>query len=302
MKSTILPAGLALVLLLGTAACGSGDPLSDSSGPTKAGTIIVGSANFPESEVLMYLYADALKAKGVNVSTRPGIGSRETYIPALKDGSVTLMPEYTGALAKYLDPTMTATDAEGVLAAVTKALPQGLTVLTPAQAQDSDSLVVTAQTAQEHDLRSIADLHPVAHTLVIGGPPEWKTRSTGLPGLKSVYGLTFQEFKPLDVAGPLTVQALKNGQVQVANLFSTDPSIAANNFVVLADTKHLFPAQNVVPLIATNAASEPVRHALDHVSRKLDTPALAALVRQVVIDKKDPATVAQQFLDTHPVG
>lgn len=308
-RRTVL-AGVTLLAALSTAACGGGGggtPLDQPTGQGEAstaaaGSIVVGSANFPESELLMHIYAGALQAKGVNVTTRPGIGSRETYIPALQDGSINLLPEYTGVLAQYYDKNMTATTSDEVYAALQKALPQGLTVLDKAAAENKDAVVVTRETATQHNLKSIADLKPVANEMVLGGPPEWKTRETGVPGLEKVYGLQFKEFRPLDAGGPLTVQALTNGQIQAANLFTTDPNIEANDFVVLDDPQSLFAAQNVVPLIASSAQTPQVAEALDAVSAQLDTPTLADMVKQVVIDRKDPSTVAQEFLSAEQLN
>ncbi|GAB94099.1 osmoprotectant transport system substrate-binding protein [Kineosphaera limosa] len=303
-RTTLTAATLAT--LLATAACGgtNGTPLDQPTdgapaATAAAGSITVGSANFPESELLMNIYAGALQAKGVNVTTRPNIGSRETYIPALKDGSINLVPEYTGVLMQYFDQSATATAPDEVYAALQQHVPDGLKVLAKAEAEDKDSVVVTRETATQHNLKTIADLAPVAGDMVLGGPPEWRTRETGVPGLKRVYDLTFKEFRPLDTAGPLTVQALKNGQVQAANLFTTDPNVAANDFVALEDPKSLFAAQNIVPLIAADAATDQVTQTLDAVSAALTTENLAAAVKEVVIDRKDSAAVADAFLTTH---
>lgn len=286
-----------VIATLGLASCSSTNPL-DSSPSASAGApaVVVGSANFPESELLAQIYAQALRAKGVTVTTKLNIGSRETYVPALKSGEINLIPEYTGAFAKYLNPDADTGTTEAALAAVKAALPANLTVLDPAPAQDNDSITVTKQTAETYGLKTIEDLVPYASQMVLGGPPEWKTRSYGVAGLKKTYGLQFKSFKALDTAGPLTVQALKNGQVQAANLFTTDPAITANGFVTLTDTKGFFGSQNVVPVVGTEVATTQVSDALNAVSAKLDTSTLAGLVSQVVTDKKDADQVAQQWL------
>lgn len=285
------------IATLGLAACSSTNPLDSSpTASTGSPAVVVGSANFPESELLAQIYAQALRAKGVTVTTKLNIGSRETYVPALKSGEINLFPEYTGAFAKYLNPDADTSTTEAALAAVKAALPANLTVLDPAPAQDNDSITVTKQTADTYGLKTIEDLVPHASQMVLGGPPEWKTRSYGVPGLKQTYGLQFKSFKALDTAGPLTVQALKNGQVQAANLFTTDPAITANDFVTLTDTKGFFGSQNVVPVIGTEVATAPVSDTLNAVSAKLDTTTLAGLVSQVVTDKKDADQVAQQWL------
>jgi osmoprotectant transport system substrate-binding protein len=307
MKRTkIAFAVTAVAALIGVAGCGSGssDPLASGGSATKAGagTIVVGSANFPENVLLAEIYAGALSAKGVKVQKKLNIGSRDTYIPALKDGSIDLLPEYTGVLAQYFNKNVKATDAAGVYAELKAAVPATLTVLDKSAAEDKDSVVVTKETAAKLKLKSIADLGPYAKNLTLGGPPEWKTRLTGVPGLKKVYNLEFKTFRPLDVGGPLSVQALKNGQVDAVNLFTTDPSIAANGFVVLEDPKSLFAAQNVVPLITKAKVNPTISAALNAISTKLDTATLGELVKEVVIDKKDAAVVAKEFLSKNGLG
>jgi len=301
MKRTrIALAFTATVAMLGVAACGSGsnDPLAAGGSASKAATstIVVGSANFPESALLAEIYAGALGAKGVTVQKKLNIGSRETYIPALKDGSIDLIPEYTGVLDQYFNKNATATTSDAVYAELTAAVPATMTVLAKSAAEDKDAVVVTQKTAAKYGLKSIADLGPLAKNLTLGGPPEWKTRPTGVPGLKKVYNLDFKTFRPLDAGGPLSVQALKNGQVDAVNLFTTDPSVAANGFVILGDPKSLFAAQNVVPLITKSKVTPAITTTLDAISAKLDTATLGQLVKEVVIDKKDPAVVAKEFL------
>jgi osmoprotectant transport system substrate-binding protein len=301
-------AGLAAALAL--TACGSSsDPLASSSSAAATsaaasgsgsaaagGPIVIGSADFAESALLANIYAEALKAKGVEVSTNLNIGSREVYLKALQDGSISLLPEYTGNLLQYFDPTATVSAPDEVFAALVKATPAGLTVLDKSPAEDKDAVVVTKETADANNLKSIADLAPVASGFVLGGPSEWETRQTGVPGLKEKYGLTFKEFKVLDAGGPLTLGALTGGQIQAGNLFTTDSNIPAKDLVVLEDPKNLFPAQNIVPLISAAVATPEVTDALNAVSAKLDTAMLTDLVSQVTVDKTDSVQVAQEWV------
>jgi osmoprotectant transport system substrate-binding protein len=307
MKRTrIALAVTAAAALFGVAACGSGsnDPLATGASASKAapGSVVVGSANFPESALLAEIYAGALAAKGVKVDKKLNIGSRETYIPALKDGSIDLIPEYTGVLDQYFNKNAKATTADAVYAELKAAVPATMTVLNKSAAEDKDAVVVTKETAAKYKLKSIADLAPQAKNLTLGGPPEWKTRPTGVPGLKKVYNLEFKTFRPLDAGGPLSVQALKNGQVDAVNLFTTDPSIADNGFVILNDPKSLFAAQNVVPLITKSKVTPEITAALDAISAKLDTATLGQLVKEVVVDKKDASVVAKEFLAKNNLG
>jgi osmoprotectant transport system substrate-binding protein len=297
---TLVAAGAALVL--GLAACGgggSGNPLGSgtSAAPAAADTIRVGSADFPESQVLAEIYAQTLEAKGVKVERNFNIGSREVYFPALTDGSIDLIPDYTGVLLQYINKNATETQADAVYAALQKTVPAPLTVLDKAAAEDKDAVVVTGQYAQQHNLKNIGDLAPLAGQISFGGPSEFQTRPDGIPGLQKTYGLTFKEFKALDTGGPLTVAALKDGTVQAADLFTTDPTIEDSGFVVLGDPGNNFAAQNVVPLINSTKASDTVKQALNAVQAKLTTENLVQLNRTLSgATKPDVATVAKNWL------
>lgn len=280
-------------------ACGSGgDPMSTSAtagASSAADTITVGSANFTESQLLATIYAEALKAKGVKVKTRLNIGSRETYIPALKDGSIDLLPEYTGALLQYFDPKTKASSPAEVSAALTKALPSGISALKQSTAEDKDVLAVTQKTATAHGLTTISDLAPVAGTMALGAPPEWKTRVNGVVGLKSVYGLSFKKFVSLDAGGPLTLAAITNNQVQVGDLTSTDPAIAKNKLVTLKDDKNLFLAENILPVINKDKVTPTVTSTLNAVSAALTTEELMELNGKVA-KLDDMSDVAKAWL------
>jgi osmoprotectant transport system substrate-binding protein len=281
MKRTVVGLVTAAVAVLGLTACGgSSNPLSSgspTSGSSSGGSITIGSGNFAESQLLAEIYAGALRAKGVTVTEHLNIGSREVYFPALKDGSIDLIPDYSGTLLQYLDKTATQVSSDDVYAALKKALPTGLSALDMASAQDKDAIVVTQATANQYHLKSIADIAPLCGQFTFGGPPELQTRPDGLPGFKSHYNCVFGTFKALDAGGPLTIGALKNGNVQAADIFTTDASIKADNFVILDDPKNNFAAQNVVPIINTSKDNGTVSAALNAVSAKLDTATLAQL-------------------------
>jgi osmoprotectant transport system substrate-binding protein len=296
MKKYLTGITLAAAAALALTACG-GDPMSNSNTQTAASSdsIIVGSADFPESQLIAKIYAEALKSKGVQVTEKPSIGSREVTIPALKDGSIDLMPEYGGALLQYLDSATKAVTSDEVTKELSTKIPSGLTQLTASKAQDKDVLAVKKETADQHNLKSISDLQPVAKELVLGGPPEWKTRINGVAGLKSVYGLEFKEFSALDAGGPLTLNALLSGQVQVADLFSTDPALSANNLVALEDDKNLFLSENIVPVINEKKSTATVKEVLDKVSAALTTEDLIEMNGRVA-KFEDIGQIAKDWL------
>jgi osmoprotectant transport system substrate-binding protein len=297
---------LAAVLAVGLAACGddldegddSGSSTTESSGGGEKPAITVGSANFPESVVLAEIYAGALAAKDYDVSKELNVGSREALFPALERGDVTVTPEYSGALLAFL--TEAKSDAKEIGEQVTEIkaeLPSSLTLLEPSAAEDKDTVTCNKETVDKYGLKSIEDLAKVGDEITIGGPPEFAERAGfGIKALKRVYGAEFKKFQPLDVAGPLTVAALKDNKVQCANLFSTQSAIPANGFVTLEDPKGLVEAEAVVPLISKEAATPEVTETLNAVSAKLNTENLKELVKRVEVDKDDAESVAADFL------
>jgi osmoprotectant transport system substrate-binding protein len=309
MNRRILLTTASAVAALTLTACGGGsDPTKPADnagggGAASAGgssAITVGSADFSESQLLGEIYAGALKAKGVTVQTRPNIGSREVYIKALQDKSIDIVPEYTGSLLNYLKGTAPKQDADSIYTALKSALPADLVALDKSAAEDKNSIVVTRDTAAKWSLKSIPDLVPHQGEITVAAPPEFGTRAQGLAGLKTQYNLVPKDFRPLK--GKAIVDALLGGQAQAANIFSTDPAIAANGFVTLEDPKLLFGSDNVVPLVRKDKVNDTVTAALNAVSAKLDTPTLADLVKQVDVDKKDASAVAKDFLTKNGLG
>lgn len=283
---------------LALSACGLSGETAFGSGAT-SGTVIIGSADFTESQIVAEIYAAALTKRGITAETRPAIGAREAYLGALKEGTVGVVPDYSGNLLLYFDPETKAQTPEEIMKALPDALSSELSVLDPSPAENKDSLVVTTQTAQKLGLKSIADLSTHNSEVTLGAPPEFAERSYGLPGLKAHYGFVPANFSPVnDGGGPLTVQALKDDQVQVADLFSTDPAIVKNNFVVLEDPENNFLAQQVVPVVNARQVSVAAADVLNEVSALLTTEDLIALNDRVSGEEKaNPATAAKDWVE-----
>ena len=287
-----------LALLL--AACGGGgnDALQGGSQQNGGSTVTVGSTNFSEQLILAEMYAAVLKKAGVKVDTRLNLGAREVVFPALVKGDIDLLPEYNGSVLAFLDPKATQTTSQEVNTALTPLLDaKGLVALEQSPAEDKDGWAVTKETAAKYGLAKISDLKGKAHMLVVGGPPELKTRPAGLPGLKKVYGIEdFKEFKALDAGGPLTTSALNKGDIDVGRVFTTQGAIAQYGWVVLQEDKPLEPAQNIVPIGRKDAMTDKVKQALDAISAKITTEELIKLNKLVDVDKQDPEKVANDWL------
>jgi osmoprotectant transport system substrate-binding protein len=265
-------------------------------------TVVIAAFDFPESQLLVELYGQALEATGVTVRRELALGTREFVQPALQQGLVDLVPEYGGSALTFVtlgtvEPTA---DEEATHVALVRSLAgRGITVLAASAAQDRNGVAVTGATAATFGLRTISDLEPHAPEMVFGGPPECADRPLCLPGLERLYRLKFQEFLPLDAGGPLTLQALRSDAVDVAVVFTSDGVAERDGLVILEDDRHLQPAENVTPLVRTDTLERigpSMAETLNAVSAALTTEALTAMNAEVAVDGRTPAAVAADWL------
>lgn len=290
---------LALALFAG--ACGSGEDDADDTGATGGsedrGSITVGSDSFPEAQIVGEMYAQVLENAGYEVERQLTIDSREVRLPAMEKGDINVAPEYLASLLSVLDPESTPSGDPAEVASELEPLlaEQNLELLEPSDALDTNAFVVTQETADEFDLATMSDVGEVSGELILGAPAECPERPFCIPGLKEVYGAEFADYKPLEY-GAATAQALEAGAVDIALLFSTDPLIEANGFVLLEDDKALQAADYITPLVTSDVADE-VAEFLNPVSAALQTDIMTELNKRVAIDAEDPADVAREFLE-----
>ena len=287
VAATILPAG-----------CINENP-AGTRDPTGASTIVVGvSGAFTENQLVAEMFAQVLERADYTIERAFELRSREVSQSALESGQIDLKPEYLSSLLLFLDPGgQPSSDPAAVARQVGERLePEGITVLTPSPAEDTNQFVANAKTAQEFNLTTLSSLAPVADRLTVGAPPECPLRPFCLLGLRDVYGILFDDFVPLDAGGPQTVAALTNDEVQIGLMFSTDPSIEANGFIPLLDDRDLQDAENITPVIRTEKLNDEVRRLLDAVSARLSSDTVTELVGQVVIDGQEVESVAERFL------
>lgn len=253
-------------------------------------TVVVGSQDYYSNEIIAEIYAQALEAAGYQVERQFRIGQRDAYIPELESGAVDLFPEYTGNLVKFYDVEAMATQPDEVYAALQALLPEGLAALEMSPATDQDSYNVTAAFAAENNLVSIADLAGI-EGLVLGGPPELEERDYGPAGLLETYGVNVA----FDATGAVTVDALVEGLITVANVYSADPRIGEFNLVTLTDPEGLILASNVVPIVSAEWAAE-LAAIIDPISAALTPAGLVALNIQATVDQMSVADIAAAWL------
>jgi osmoprotectant transport system substrate-binding protein len=294
--------GLAAITSL---ACSSGPPpaIGGHARPRSA-NVVVASFNFPESELLAQIYAQALAGAGIPVDLELNLGPRELVMPAFQQGLVDLVPEYVGSALTALHPGATVGPGDTVSERselVRAVQPWGGQVLASAPAQNQNGLVVTRATATKYGLRAVSDLSRVASRLILTGPAECPQRDYCLQGLQRVYGLRFRGFIPFDGEDE-RVTALNEQVADVAVMFTTDAYLATGDLVLLADDRNLQPAENITPLVSGVAMSrygERLAQALDAVSARLTTANLIFLNWRVLLDGKDPRTEARGWLERH---
>ncbi|MDO5032745.1 ABC transporter substrate-binding protein [Corynebacterium sp.] len=273
----------------------------------KEGSIVIGTANFPESEIIGQLWAATLEAAGFDVEVKSGIGSREVYMKALESGEVDIVPEYTGNLAQFYSAEVTpGADADAVYSSLNSVLPEELKAAKMAPAESKDAYHVTEETARTYQLATLGDLKKLqdAEGITIAANPELAQRPYGPRGLAQSYGLNKQDIKVnaiSDGGGPLTIAALLEGQASVADVYTTSPTLDREgkeiNLVRLEDPKNLIPAQNLVPIYRAESVDSQAVEALDELNADLSTEDVVAMnLRNVGAEKAEPATIAREFL------
>ncbi|ALV39837.1 glycine/betaine ABC transporter [Pseudarthrobacter sulfonivorans] len=296
MNPRIFAAALSAVTVVALTGCSTSNPLNDNNaGSNTTESIVVGSQDYYSNEIIAETYVQALEAAGYSVERQLRIGQREAYLPEIEAGEIDLFPEYTGPALQHWEPETTARLADAVYAELHEAVPENLRVLDQSPATDQDAYVVTREFADRWDLTTIADLAKVTEPLTLGGNSEGETRPNGPRGLKDKYGVEVN-FTPVeDGGGPLTVKALKDNAVQLAIIYTADPSIQKNDLVVLEDPEGLFLASNVVPL-ASGDVDEKAAEIIDRISDAMTAAELVALNARSADEKLPAATIAKDWL------
>lgn len=292
-------AALTLTSIFALTACGTdSSPLEEDTATNGGGdeTIVIGSQDYYSNEIIAEIYAQALENAGYDVDRQFRIGQREAYLPEIESGEIDLFPEYSGPVLQYWEPDTEARLPEDVFAALEEAAPEGLNVLEQSPATDQDSYVVTQELADEWSLSTVADLEKVTEPLTLGANSEAENRPNGPTGLADTYGVEVG-FAPIeDSGGPLTVKALRDGDVQLAIIYTADPSIESNNLVSLEDTKGLFLSSNVVPL-ASDKVDEQATEIINEISAAMSPEDLVPLNNRSVTEQLPAADIAQDWLE-----
>ena len=292
-------AALTVTSAFALTACGTdSSPLEDDATSDASGddTIVIGSQDYYSNEIIAETYAQALENAGYDVDRQFRIGQREAYLPEIEAGEIDLFPEYSGPVLQYWEPDTEARLPDDVFAALEEAAPEGLNVLDQSPATDQDSYVITQEFADEWGIENVEDLSKVTDPMTLGANSEAESRPNGPKGLEETYGIEVG-FAPIeDSGGPLTVKALKDGDVQLAIIYTADPSIESNNLVSLEDTKGLFLSSNVVPL-ASDKVDDKAAEVINEVSAAMSPEDLVSLNNRSVTEQLPAADIAKDWLE-----
>jgi osmoprotectant transport system substrate-binding protein len=310
----LLASLLVAALAVAVAACGSGGGSSNTSTGSSTSTgaaaakpgagkppVTLGAKNFTEQFVLGQLYKQALEAKGFTVKLKSNIGSTEIIDKGLTSGQIDVYPEYVGVgLTAVAHDNKSYPSAQAAYDALKKFNEgRGFTLLDQTPFTDVDAIAVKPDYAQKNNLKTVADLKNVG-SFTIGAPPEFRTRFTGLVGMKQVYGITEAKLKPLTIG--LQYKALDSGQVQAADVFTTDGQLQGGKYVVLKDPKNIFGFEQVTPIVNKKTLDKEgpaFAETINALSAKLTTEAMQKMNGAVDLDKQSPADVAKTFLQAN---
>jgi osmoprotectant transport system substrate-binding protein len=306
---------VALLIPLALVACGGDDNDKGSSTPAAQAPsggiqkndknssvkLTIGSKNFTEQKVLGEIYAQGLEAAGYSISTQLNLGDEKTALKALKQGDISAYPEYTGTILTSFfgkkAEDLPKSNEEAYKQASFSLLSEGIVALPPTPFVDSNEVAVTKETADKYGLKKISDLSKVASKLTLYGSPECRQRLDCLLGLQQVYGLKFKKFVPVDIA--LRHQVLTSGQADVSIVFTTDPQIKREGFVLLDDDKGMFPPYNSTLLLKKTTAEKAgpdLQKVVTQVNKGLTDEVMQELNARVDLDKKTPDVVAGEYL------
>ena len=303
---------LAVLAVFGLAACGGDDDDSASGGDQKSSSsgdqpgkgkpaVTLGTKDFTEEFVLGELYKQALEAKGYKVSLKKNIGSTEIIDKALTSGQIDGYPEYLGVSVAVVarKDIIPKSDQETYDLAKEFYEGRGQTISQQTPFFDVDAIATTKDFAEKNSLKSVADLKKL-DSFTVGARPEFKSRYQGLKGMQKVYGLNNAKFKQLALG--IQYQALDKGDVDSANVFSTDAQLASGKYTVLEDPKGVFGYQHVAMVMdqkKNDALGPEFFQTIDDVSKLLTNDAMISMNKAVATDKQPEAEVAKKFLEAN---
>jgi osmoprotectant transport system substrate-binding protein len=306
-----LAAALAAGALLLISAC-AGDDLAEEGDETDTATqdagggpVRISGQNFPEAELVAGMYSLLLEDAGYEPEVSL-VDTRDVYM-ATFPGDVDVVPEYVGGIVDFLNTTVNGPDAEPLTTSdATESIEnaeslladQGITLLTPSEATDTNAFFVTQEYAESEGVSTLSDME--GKSVVLAAAPDCEGRPDCEGGLTEVYGIDITEVLPLGFASNDTYQAVIDGEAQMGLTSTTDGTLESQGLVLLEDDQQIQPAQNLVPAVSTDFLDEhpDVEEPLNALMAALTTENLTELNGRVAVDREQPEDVARDFLES----
>lgn len=305
----ILAAAAATGAVLLAGACAGDDLANDdssdspSAGGSGGGEVRLTGQNFPEATLMASIYEQLLTAEGYDV-TVDLVGTRDVYMKEFP-GSYDIVPEYVGGIVDFLnttkngpesEPLTTSDAAESINNAKSLLDAEGITLLTPSAASDTNAFFVTEEYSESEGVTKLSDLE--GKEVVLAAAPDCKGRTDCEGGLTDEYGIKVTKLLPLGFATDQTYKSVIDGESQLGLTSTTDGTLESQSLVLLEDDKEIQPAQNLVPAVSADFLAEhpDVEETLNALMAALDTDKLTDLNGQVSVERAKPEDVAKEFL------
>jgi osmoprotectant transport system substrate-binding protein len=301
-------AALAPLALVG--ACAGDDALSGDAGDggesSTGGKVVIGGQNYAEMQIMSEMYKALLEDAGYDVTLKL-VESRDVYAPEMQKGNVDISADYLSSMTEYLNAQANGPDAEMVASndpdATVEELrklaePTGIEPLEPAEAQDANAFAVTQEFAEENDVTSLSDLAALGEPITLAAAEDCSQRDDCELGLEETYGLKITKVEPLGFGTQGTKDALKNGEVTLGQVGTSDATLDSLGLVLLEDDKELQNAENLVPMVNSDFLAEhgDVADILNEMSAGLTTEDLATMIGKVDLERQLPEDVATEYL------
>lgn len=301
-------AALAPLALVG--ACAGDDALSGDAGDggesSSGGKVVIGGQNYAEMQIMSEMYKALLEDAGYDVTLKL-VESRDVYAPEMQKGNVDISADYLSSMTEYLNAQANGPDAEMVASndpdATVEELrklaePTGIEPLEPAEAQDANAFAVTQEFAEENDVTSLSDLAALGEPITLAAAEDCSQRDDCELGLEETYGLKITKVEPLGFGTQGTKDALKNGEVTLGQVGTSDATLDSLGLVLLEDDKELQNAENLVPMVNSDFLAEhgDVADILNEMSAGLTTEDLATMIGKVDLERQLPEDVATEYL------
>lgn len=304
-----LAAVSAAAMLVSIAACGGDDPLDEGGGDTDSsgkGSLVISGQKFTEAKIMAEMYDQVLSSAGYDVEQKL-VDTRNIYFEQLSGGNVDVVPDYLAGIGDYLniaangpnaDPITTNSPDESLDAIAPLAEDEGISLLEPAEASNQNGYAVTEDFAKDNDLKTLTDLGKLSSPVTLAAAADCEGRQDCAKGLKNVYNIDIEEVLPLGFGGAPTRSSVEDGESEVGQFGTTDPTVEEAGLVFLEDDKGLQPAQNLTPAINTKFLKEhpDVAETLNSLSTTLTTEHLMDLNQQVGSERVKVEDVVEEYL------